>query len=614
MKEVDPNKIFAEVVKLFSKPVFDGAKLATKDIYEKLKVNIGFCFSKYLERNYVKYSKTKTVLYRGAPVNLKDFYIRTNLSVNDVEVDEADFLKKIEKNKKLIVSGAAGTGKSTFCKSLFVDLIESPNGIFPIFIELRHLNNRKNINLIDYIIETMILIDPSFSKSQLEYAIRLGKVLLILDGFDELNGEYRSDFEKEIVSLSNSYHNIMMILSSRPDSRFDSWDEFYKYKVLPLDKEKAKNLIHKLDYDRKVKNSFLTSLDEELYEKHKSFAQNPLLLTMMLLTYEQIAEIPNKIHLFYEQAFLTLFNKHDSLKSLYKRKSFSGLPLDDFKRLLSSFCILSYSKKLYYFEEEEILKFLDDAIKLSSVDTCRNKFLEDLLNSVCIMQKDGLGYTFTHRSFQEYFTALYLINMSKKNKFDVFERISGLNFFDSVMHLAFDMNSELIEQEWIIPKIIKSKDKVESDKNETSSDFNVISKMISSVFLMDDDSVNLSFSLRGSMQSEYLFIRFVHSIYGSEYSSFIRLKNGVDKDLSKEKNIELENKIIREIKKTKEKSIDLKLNNLGLISDDLKECLSTYGSLKRICAKYYFMDYILLKLNKKYESKEVELSELLLCD
>ncbi|EPG9704121.1 NACHT domain-containing protein, partial [Acinetobacter baumannii] len=173
--------------------------------------------------------------------------------------------------------------------------------------------------------------------------------------------------------------------------------------------------MHKLDYDRQVKNSFLRELDKKLYESHSSFASNPLLLTMMLLTYEQIAEIPNKIHLFYEQAFLTLFNKHDSLKSMYKRKSFSQLPLDDFKRCLEAFCILSYSGRSYSFSENEINKYLDNSINISRVTTNSKFFLNDLLDSVCILQRDGLGFNFTHRSFQEYFSAQFLVNIISAN-------------------------------------------------------------------------------------------------------------------------------------------------------------------------------------------------------
>ncbi|MDC4293702.1 NACHT domain-containing protein, partial [Acinetobacter baumannii] len=396
--------LISEVIKQFTLPIYNGLKKITKETHNRIQVTFDLCFSEYLERNYERYSKTKTLLYRDSPVNIKDFYVRTDLIINSKTVDEKKFINEIKKNKRLIILGSAGCGKSTFCKSIFIELIEQPVGIFPIFIELRHLNNSSDKSIYNFIMNSMVAISSSFKKEQLDYALKLGKVLVILDGFDEVNSEDRENIEKEILYLSNNYHGVKILLSSRFDNRFSSWEEFYQYKVLELDKDKALSLINKLDYDEQVKQPFLGELDKTLYQSHESFASNPLLLTMMLLTYEQIAEIPSKIHLFYEQAFLTLFNKHDSLKSMYKRKSFSQLPLDEFKRCLEAFCILSYCDRLYSFEENEINKYLINSIVVSGVNTKSHDFLNDLLDSVCILQRDGLGFTFTHRSFQEYFT------------------------------------------------------------------------------------------------------------------------------------------------------------------------------------------------------------------
>ncbi|MDH0565137.1 NACHT domain-containing protein [Acinetobacter courvalinii] len=323
MQEELIKTFVSELITQFTLPIFNGLKKLTKETSNKIQVSFNLCFSEYLERNYERYSKTKTLLYREMPVNIKDFYVRTDLLINSKIINEHNFIEEIEVNKRLIILGSAGSGKSTFCKSLFIELIEKPIGVFPIFIELRHLNSSPDKSIYNFILNTMVSINPSFNKEQLDYAFKLGKVLIVLDGFDEVNSEEREKIEMEILHLSNNYHGIRMLISSRFDN---------------------------------------------------SFSTNPLLLTMMLLTYEQIAEIPNKIHLFYEQAFLTLFNKHDSLKSMYKRKSFSQLPLDDFKRCLEAFCILSYCDRSYSFGASEINKFLDNSIAISASKTTANDF------------------------------------------------------------------------------------------------------------------------------------------------------------------------------------------------------------------------------------------------
>ena len=287
---------------------------------------------------------------------------------------------------------------------------------------------------------------------------------LILDGFDEIDNDHRHIIEQEILDLSNNNNGIRIIISSRFDARFSSWNEFYTYTIQPLDKNAALELVDKLDYDENIKKKFIDELDRKLFQTHTSFASNPLLLTLMLLTYEQIAEIPNKIHIFYEQAFLTLFTKHDSFKSIYKRNIMSKLSADDFKKILEIFCLYSYCERRYYFTNDEIIRCLEKSIEVSNLNVQVNDFLSDLLDAVCILQRDGLGFTFTHRSFQEYFTASFLVNKTMNEKFKIFEKIASISFQDNVIDLIFDMNSNLIEKEWIIPKIeiiLKSVDETE---------------------------------------------------------------------------------------------------------------------------------------------------------
>ncbi|WP_347911345.1 NACHT domain-containing protein [Pseudomonas grandcourensis] len=514
MKEVDLNGVAVELVKQFAQPLFSAAKTLSKNLTDKVKVRLDMCLTEYIKTNYVRYSRTKTLLYRGSPVDLRDFYVRTDLSIDGRVVSEAQFLELIEKNQRLVITGTAGSGKSTFCRSVFVDLVEKPQGILPVFIELRNLNAEVDCSLFNYVLRALQEFEPDLTKGQLEDLLKLGKVLLIFDGFDEINNDKRDGYEAELVALANKYRKIMILVSSRPDQRFDSWESFYQYDVLPLDKEKALGLVRKLNYDEQVKSKFLSALEDDLYARHKSFAQNPLLLTMMLLTYEQIAEIPNKVHLFYEQAFLTLFNKHDSFKSLYKRKSWSALPLDDFKKVLSTFSVLSYADKKYSFSEEELLSYVKMSNEAFDVAYKAEDFIKDLLDSVCILQRDGLNFTFTHRSFQEYFTALFMVNYVSSDKFDLFERVVFSNSRDDVVSMIFDMNKDLIEQEWIIPRLEKLKTIV---KRETAVEKLATVKKIYSALRRHTTPDGIQYGFSATIKSEWaMFLSVVFDLYRTE--------------------------------------------------------------------------------------------------
>ena len=101
---------------------------------------------------------------------------------------------------------------------------------------------------------------------------------------------------------------------------------------------------------------------------------------MMLITFKEIAHIPEKIHIFYDQAFDALFFKHDATKeAAFRRKMHSDLPIDEFKSCLAYFSISTYLKEKFSFSETNIKDELRDAIALSKVDTNPEKFLADLL-------------------------------------------------------------------------------------------------------------------------------------------------------------------------------------------------------------------------------------------
>ncbi len=615
MHELELNKVIVELVKQFAQPVVIGVKALGIEKIDKIKATLNLCFTKYIERNYERYSKTKTILYRQIPVALRDYYVRTDLSLgHNSIVKESDFILEIEKNRRLVVTGTAGSGKSTFCKSLFIELIQKPIGIIPIFVELRHLNSQEGQGLYEYVLNMLTGIEPSFSREQLEHSLQLGRVLLVFDGFDEINNEKREAYEKEIINLSNVYNKIMLLVSSRPDDRFSSWEEFYHYNILPLDKEKAMSLIEKLEYDRNVKEKFLQELDEILYIKHMSFSQNPLLLTMMLLTYEQIAEIPNKIHLFYEQAFLTLFNKHDSLKSLYKRKSLSGLPLDDFKKALSAFCVISYSDRKYFFNHDEIYNYLRKSIQISGVQVKPEHFLNDLLDCVCIMQKDGLGYTFTHRSFQEYFTALFLVGMASDNKYDVFNKITFVNDRDDVIPMVFDINCELLEKEWIIPRLESLVSEFSIFPSTYDGKVQMLSKMYKGLVIHEHDpeegenkEFSVAYRLNNDNNDHARFLFVLYRLYTDDMNTYI-IKN---RKIQTNAQLKSEEDLIR-LDILNEGNGFLGLEDLSKLTKATKSRIARSGCCEHVVSRVDYCKYKLAVLRKKHNERKDDITELLL--
>ena len=106
-----------------------------------------------------------------------------------------------------------------------------------------------------------------------------------------------------------------------------------------------------------IKEKFRAELQNTLFVTHREFTQNPLLLTIMLMTYEQFAEIPSKMHIFYREAYAALSQKHDASKGAYKRVLKTGLTADRFADYFAEFCARSYRDEKFEFTEVEFDKY-----------------------------------------------------------------------------------------------------------------------------------------------------------------------------------------------------------------------------------------------------------------
>lgn len=408
----------------------------------------------HLEANFERCSQIKTLLNKSEPVNLLSLYVKTKFTTGRKKaVEDYDVIDSVQNRDRrcnIIVSGTGGGGKTVFMKYLWISLFVNPNGRIPVFIELRRINDFSSDDLMSYVFRSIVDIKSKISINQFNEAVSRGVFVFIFDGFDEINKERKNSIENQIIKLTYENPKLALIISGRPDERFSAWQHFTNFTVKPFDKKQVIELIKKLDYDKKVKLKFISQIDSSLYKRHPTFLSNPLLATMMLLTFDQFAEIPQKTFIFYEQAFDTLFLKHDATKEGFQRKKYTSLTVDVFKKYFSYFCLFSYYEEKFEFSETEVLEFIEKAFKMDVAGVDKEDFLRDLIESVCIMQRDGFTIEFTHRSFQEYFSAYCLDRHIDSGIGEILAHLTRRPQ-DNVISMLFEMRREKFEKEFVIP-------------------------------------------------------------------------------------------------------------------------------------------------------------------
>lgn len=450
-EEIDINKIAVELVNQHIEAFVNKGRTLFKGAGDKIRLHLDRSYKSYLTCVVDRYSKSKSFFIHDQPTYLYDFYVPLGVSCGETKINKAAFNEILSTNTFVIITATAGSGKSILMRHLFLDSILQ-NKKIPIFVELRELNQREKplLELLkDSLYSNRFELDSEF----IDRALKAGHFAIFLDGFDEIMPSIRKNVSKQIQQLAKSYDKNALFLSTRPDQEFSGWSAFNVFQVDPLNVEQACELVQRLPYDVELKEKFIKELKESLFKEHKSFLSNPLLLSIMLLTYGMSADIPKKLNIFYNQAYEALYQRHDALKGGFQRGRSCNLDIQDFARVFSAFCIQTYDKRIFQFSKTQALNYLEKIKSLLNLQFDSEDYLSDCLQAVCILVEDGLLISFAHRSFQEYFAARFICDSKPEVQQKLMQRYSENIRADSVMWLVYEIQPEMVERDFIIPKI-----------------------------------------------------------------------------------------------------------------------------------------------------------------
>lgn len=463
-EQLDLNKIVVEFINSNLKELTNLSKGIIKGTKDSVQFKLKTVYTRYLKNISERHGKSKSFFIRDEPQSLDTFYVPIGIESSNIKIKNANIRAILSHNQKSIIVGTAGSGKSVLLKFLLIDALKYKKQI-PIFIELRDYNNT-NSTLYEAIQDTFDCFGLDIEIEFVKKAFSAGHFILFLDGLDEVTVEKRNYFVKEIDAIVKEFSNISIILTTRPDSLTSEFQSFSIFSTMPLNLNQSVLLIQKLPADDHIKDKFIIALKNGLFEKHSSFLSNPLLLTIMLLTYGYSTDIPNKLSVFYNQAFEALFQRHDTMKGAFKRIKETNLDIQDFEKVLNVFCIQTYDDRKIRFSKKEAIDYLEKSKQIINLVFNSESFLNDLLQSVCILIEDGLFITFSHRSFQEYFAAKFIVSSESNMKKRLLKKYQSETSDDNIYKLVHELDCDFLEYEIILPFLsnlfdrIKLKNKV----------------------------------------------------------------------------------------------------------------------------------------------------------
>ncbi|WP_052056137.1 NACHT domain-containing NTPase [Myxosarcina sp. GI1] len=261
------------------------------------------------------------------------------------ECRNEDGLTVAQHHQYLMVLGNPGAGKSTFLRRLGLEAFKEEAGKFqdkliPVLLELKQFDT-ENDNLIAAIAEEFKHFGFPPSPEFATKALEAGKLLVLLDGLDEVPNEFTNSVMNAIDNLVTSYETNRFVASCRIAAyRSNFQHDFKVIELADFDDEQIRQFITnwfstELDKQSQTAEKCWETLNHESNKAAKELAQTPLLLTFLCLVYNRKQSFPPTRSRLYNKALDILLEEWAAEKRIQQEPIHEGLHTDLEKVMLA---------------------------------------------------------------------------------------------------------------------------------------------------------------------------------------------------------------------------------------------------------------------------------------
>ena len=327
----------------------------------------------------------------------------------------------------LNVLGQPGSGKSTLLRRLGLEALLPKKGrryrhdCVPVFVELNQFKSTQT-RLTEMIRRELTACN--FPDDFAEHALKNGKLLILLDGIEEVPAENLAHAIGEIRQLVQDYGSNRFITSCRI-AFYQSWLPGFTDGFLAGlgDKQIRAYLANWFQADGNRRNQKATEAWAKLSKPKNAgvleLARRPLLLTFICLYYGNNFELPVSFGELYEEALALLLVKWAREKLPGGKPGCGGLTAKQENHLLEEIAGPTFERDEFFFQkkilENQIDRFLRNELKASGIDG------RDVLEAIEVQQglleaRAGNIYSFSHQTLHEYLASKQFHNQGLASK------------------------------------------------------------------------------------------------------------------------------------------------------------------------------------------------------
>lgn len=349
---------------------------------------------------------------------------------------DVDIETLIGGNEYLLVEGQAGSGKTTLLRHLAYRLaggerIDGLEEYLPVMIYLKDLGKilkeeeeggRSEVTVKEilsaYIQKEEKVIDPDL----LDSFCNAGKVLFLMDGLDEMTPENRDRVVKAFARFRHSRPGNKVVFSGRPHGLEGAAVNLFgknRVKVLSLNMDQVSSFIRKWFREIYMDSSAMgdrtaESMIAEIrgHDAIEKLIDNPLMLTAICILYYDGRELPNQRAELYKKFVDNMIHRRFA-------DSRRGVEPEKVREFLLTLAFDMHEKGVRGEGRDFALDVLGRVVKKMDAEgkkeyRVRIGELFDYIEPNCgLLRNENGEYNFRHLTFQEFLTAVYLVDNNK---------------------------------------------------------------------------------------------------------------------------------------------------------------------------------------------------------
>ena len=360
-------------------------------------------------------------------------------------------LQAVESHYHLIVLGKPGAGKTTFLQAI---ALQCDRGNFqshcvPLFIRLKNFaedaKDDSQVSLLRYLYQQLASCD--ISQEGVETLLEHGRILLLLDGLDEVPPDRIEEITKQLRQFAERYYKNYLTISCRPAAYQYRFTGFTEVEIADFTPEQIAAFVRKwfvsvarnsAEEGLALATEFMEQLKRPENRQIRELAGTPILLNLTCLVFQARANFPILRAKLYQQGLDILLVRWDETRGIKRNNLYHNLSLSHKLKLLSQLAAQTFERGEYFFDKRKLKQYIVAYLQtLPDIETTSEFFQresEELLKSIerqhgLLVEQARDIYSFSHLTFQEYLTSRYLVYNCQQDTLDTLaDRIKELRW------------------------------------------------------------------------------------------------------------------------------------------------------------------------------------------